>query len=87
MTNTGKLLVLAAVVGAGLMAGRVVGRIRRSKCFADAPGGHTAIFDAAGNFVQCEDANGKVVDRALCTGAEPCRSSSGSASDDDEDSR
>lgn len=76
MTNTGKLIVLGAVVGAGLIAGQLIGRVRRSKCYADAGGGHTAVLDAAGKFVQCEDDQGRVVAPALCTGYTPCRPSS-----------
>jgi hypothetical protein len=73
MSTTGKVIVLAAVVGAGLVAGRLIARVRRSACYSDAADGHVAVFDAAGKLVRCEDSNGKAVSLDLCGDADPCR--------------
>jgi hypothetical protein len=80
VTLTGRVIVLGAVIGAGLMIGGVFGRVRRSKCYADAGGGHTAILDAAGTFIRCENEAGATVDSSLCAGYTPCRPSASSAS-------
>jgi hypothetical protein len=73
MTLTGRIIVLGAIVGAGLMAGGIFARLRRSACFADAGGGHVAILDAGGVFMRCEDADGNPVEAAKCAGYTPCR--------------
>jgi hypothetical protein len=73
MTTTGKVIVLAAVIGGGLVAGRLIRRVRRSACFSDAANRHVAVFSAAGELVRCENELGQVVSLELCRGAEPCR--------------
>lgn len=78
MTLTGRLIVLGAVIGAGLIASRVIGRVRRSSCYSEI-GEHVAVFDVAGAFIRCETAAGKQVASTLCTGAEPCRDLAGAA--------
>jgi hypothetical protein len=84
MTVTGRLIVLGAVIGAGLIAGRAIARVRRSSCFSEI-GEHVAIFDAAGSFIRCEDSAGRQVGPEHCTGAAPCREPGAGADDADPD--
>lgn len=68
MTTTGRVIVLAAVIGAGLIAGRLIGRVRRGGGFAEVDDKHVAILDATGRYVRCETLAGAVVADSICGG-------------------